>query len=81
MRKTRKIQGLGYFSCQTFLQSRSALFPSLEKEHIHSDFNVMFTALVDFVEEPTGFKILYTRESISLHVSFLMLDLQLISSI
>ena len=81
MRKTRKIQGLGYFSCQTFIQSRSVLFPSLEKEHIQLDFDVMFTALVDFAEEPIGFKILYTRDSISLHVSFLMLDLQLISSL
>ena len=55
MRKTRKIQGLGYFSCQTFIQSRSALFPSLEKEHIQLDFDVMFTALVDFAEELIGF--------------------------
>ena len=81
MRKARKIQGLDYFSCQTFIQSRSTLFPSLEKEHIHLNFNVIFIALVDFVEEPTRFKILYTRESISLHVSSLVLDLQLISSI
>ena len=44
MRKARKIQGLGYFSCQPFIQSRSTLFPSL-------DFDVMFTALVDFAEE------------------------------
>ena len=78
MRKARKIQGLGYFSCQPFIQSRSTLFPSLEKEHIQLDFDVMFTTLVDFVEEPVGFKILYTRESISLHVSSLVLDLQLI---
>ena len=42
MRKTRKIQGLGYFSCQTFIQSRSALFPYLEKEHIQLNFDVMF---------------------------------------
>ena len=81
MRKTRKIQGLGYFSCQTFIQSRSALFPSLEKEHIHLDLDAMFIALVDFAEEPAGFKILYTTQSIRFHVSFLMLDLQLISSI
>ena len=78
MRKARKIQGLGYFSCQTFIQSRSALSSPLWKR---LDLDVMFTALVDFVEEPAGFKILYTTQSIRLHVSLLMLDLQLICSI
>ena len=76
MRKARKIQGLCYFSCQTFIQSRSALSSPLWKR---LDLDVMFTALVDFVEEPIGFEILYT--TISLHVSFLMLYLQLISSL
>jgi hypothetical protein len=58
------------------------LFPSLEKERIQLDLdgNVMFTALVDFAEEPAGFKILDTTQSIGLHVSSLMLDLQLIFS-
>ena len=78
MRKARKIQGLGYFSCQTFIQSRSALSSTLWRR---LDLDVMFTALVDFVEELAGFKILYTTQSIRLHVSFLMLDLQLIYSI
>ena len=41
----------------------------------------MFTSLVDFAEEPVGFEILHTTECIGLHVSFLMLDLQLISTI
>ena len=78
MRKARKIQGLGYFSCQTFIQSRSALSSPLWRR---LNLDVMFTALVDFAEEPAGFKILYTTQSIRLHVSFLMLDLQLICSI
>ena len=77
MRKARKIQGLGYFSCQTFIQSRSALSSTRRR----LDLDVMFTALVDFAEEPAGFKILYTTQSIRMHVSFLMLDLQLICSI
>ena len=78
MRKATKIQGLGYFSCQTFIQSRSALSSTLWRR---LDLDVMFTAFIDFAEEPAGFKILYTTQSIRLHVSFLMLDLQLICSI
>ena len=78
MRKARKIQGLGYFSYQTFIQSRSTLSSLLWRR---LDLDVMFTALVDFVEEPAGLKILYTTQSIKLHVSFLTLDLQLICSI
>jgi hypothetical protein len=31
----------------------------------------MFNGLVDFAEEPTGFKILYTPQSSGLHVSLL----------
>ena len=78
MRKARKIQGLGYFSCQTFIQSRSALSSTLRRR---LDLDVMFTALVDFAEELAGFMIFYTTQSIRLYVSFLMLDLQLICSI
>jgi len=78
VRKARKIQGLGYFSYQTFIQSRSALSSTLWRR---LDLDVMFTAFIDFAEEPAGFKILYTTQSIRLHVSFLMLDLQLICSI
>jgi len=54
VRKARKIQGLGYFFCQTFIQSRSALSSPLWRR---LDLEVMFTALVDFAEEPAGFKI------------------------
>jgi len=78
VRKARKIQGLGYFSCQTFIPSTSTLSSPLWRR---LDLDVMFTAIVDFAEEPAGFKILYTTQSIRLHVSFLMLDLQLIYSI
>jgi hypothetical protein len=40
----------------------------------------MFNALIDFAEEPAGFKILHTTQSISLHVYSFMLCLQLFFS-
>ena len=39
------------------------LLPAISSPLWRINLDVMFTALVDFVEEPVGFKILYTTQS------------------